>query len=441
MPHTVTSFSLFERVLNLFTRVRPGEGRVIGLMLINATLLMLAYYILKPVREALVLTEGGAEIRTYATGAQALLLMVFLPVYGAIFRMKRKAMMIQWVYALLALGLVGFFTLLTLGFQVGFEFYVFAGALGVLVTSQFWAFATDLFSVKAGQRLFAIIAFGISMGSLLGAQTAKLLFNWLGAGGLILLSAGLFILSLPLNRMARNAVPARARAVTTGESVTSGDLTGGLLLVLRDRYLMVLAGLVILLNLLTTTGEYVMFDYVVDASLALPEEQRQSMIAAFTGDLFSWITIISTSVQLLLVSRIIMALGVQTAVVVAPAVFSIAFIGMAVLPMLAVVKWGVVAIKSLDYSLLNTCRNALLLPASREAKYEAKTAIDTFFFRCGDLLAAGTVYLGVDKLGWDHGEFLTFNVVTALVMVAIAVKAGRGYARKVEQMQTSESPG
>ncbi len=99
----------YERVLSLFTQIRRGEGRAIAWLCLNATVIMLADYLLKPVREALILTEGGAALRTYATGAQAMLLIVVLPFYGMLFRMKEKSLLIQRVYFLLAIGLVIFF--------------------------------------------------------------------------------------------------------------------------------------------------------------------------------------------------------------------------------------------------------------------------------------------------------------------------------------------
>ena len=53
-----------------------------------------------------------------------------------------------------------------------------------------------------------------------------------------------------------------------------------------------------------------------------------------------------------------------------------------------------IADNSLDYSLGNTTKQALWLPTSREAKYKAKQAVDSFFVRAGDVLQAGVVYTG-----------------------------------------------
>ena len=40
----------------------------------------------------------------------------------------------------------------------------------------------------------------------------------------------------------------------------------------------------------------------------------------------------------------------------------------------------------------NTTRQALWLPTSREAKYRAKQAVDSFFVRMGDVVQAGLVH-------------------------------------------------
>jgi ATP:ADP antiporter, AAA family len=63
---------LLDRFLSLFTEVQHGEG--IGALLLGANIFLLlgAYYILKTVREALILSEGGAEIKAYSAAAQPL---------------------------------------------------------------------------------------------------------------------------------------------------------------------------------------------------------------------------------------------------------------------------------------------------------------------------------------------------------------------------------
>ena len=50
---------------------------------LNLFLVLTAYYMLKTIREALILTEGGAAVKTYSSAGQAVLLLVLVPAFGA----------------------------------------------------------------------------------------------------------------------------------------------------------------------------------------------------------------------------------------------------------------------------------------------------------------------------------------------------------------------
>src|SRR6186997_1598761 len=83
-----------ERALGLISDVHPGEAGRALLMLANIFLILVAYYIIKTVREPLILTTpvpeslqalgiaGPAEVKTYASAGQALLLMAYVPLYS-----------------------------------------------------------------------------------------------------------------------------------------------------------------------------------------------------------------------------------------------------------------------------------------------------------------------------------------------------------------------
>ena len=71
--------NLLDRTLRLFAPVRGGEGGTVLLMALNVFLLLTAYYIIKPVREALILAEWSAEAKIYSSAGQALLLLGVIP--------------------------------------------------------------------------------------------------------------------------------------------------------------------------------------------------------------------------------------------------------------------------------------------------------------------------------------------------------------------------
>ncbi|TFH47538.1 MAG: hypothetical protein E4H01_08125, partial [Lysobacterales bacterium] len=388
----------FERLLSLFTKVEAGEGRCIAVLCLQACSLMVAYYLIRPVREALILTEGSAELRSYAVGVQALLLIMIIPAYGLVVRRVATCRVFQYVNAFFALTLVIFFLLGQAGWRFGFLFFVWASIFGVMMVTQFWAFATDLFNVKCGQRLFGVIAVGVSGGAWIGSRLASAGFETFGPYGLMLASAAVLAGAIYLSEWARDCVPTASRSAQPGEEQGTGRAhgqavrwLGGFAVIARSRYLVGIAALVVLLNWIGSTGDYVLSKWLVEIARQEAPEAQAAFIGRFMGNYWSTITLVGLLVQLLLVSRIIHMAGLARALMVTPIAFLAGYLLIGVVPVFAMLESVLVVHKSLDYSLLNTTRCALMLPTSRDEKYQAKTAIDTLFFRVGDLLSTLSV--------------------------------------------------
>jgi len=113
------------------------------------------------------------------------------------------------------------------------------------------------------------------------------------------------------------------------------------------------------------------------------------------------------------------------------------YVMMAVMPSLSAMRWLKVADNSLDYSLGNTSKQALWLPTSREAKYKAKQAVDSFFVRMGDVLQAALVFAG-ERLALSVAAFARINIVLAGVWLGIVVLLNRQLRAKAAQTGRSE---
>jgi AAA family ATP:ADP antiporter len=97
-------------------------------------------------------------------------------------------------------------------------------------------------------------------------------------------------------------------------------------------------------------------------------------------------------------------------------------------PLLGLVRFGKTLENATDYSLQNTVRQALFLPTSREAKYKAKAAIDTFFMRFGDVLHAGVVAIGA-QFQLAFSGFAWINVGFVLVWIFAATKLSQQHQK------------
>jgi AAA family ATP:ADP antiporter len=428
--------SRFERLLCLFTKVQSGEGRCVAVLFLQAFTLMVAYYLIRPVREALILTQGGAELRSYAVGVQAALLIAIIPAYGILVRRVDSSRVFQYVNAFFAGNLVLLFLLGQGGCRLGFVFFVWASIFGVMTVTQFWAFATDLLNVSSGQRLFGIVAVGVSCGAWIGSRLSSAGIQTLGPYGLMLASAATLIGSIFVSQWARACVPTASRSVPTGDGRVvgreldrMGRWLGGFAVIGRSRYLVCIAAMVVLLNWITSTGEFVMSGWLVDIAHQEAPEAQAVFIGRFMGHYCSAISLVGLLIQLLLVSRIILTAGLARALMVTPLAFLAGYLLIGIVPVFALVQSVLVAQRSLDYSLFNTTRSALLLPTSREVKYQAKTTIDTFFYRLGDLLSTLSVF-AVSKL-FDHPrmQFIWVILVLSATMTLVAWLVGREYSR------------
>ena len=193
-----TRLTHMDRFLSRFTRLRPGEGRSVVAFFAYALLMMLSYYILKTIREPLLLTGTSAEIKSYAYAATAALLLLIVPLYGFAFRHAGKQQLTRYVTAFFLINLLLFYFAGRAGLDIGFAYYVWVGIFSVMITAQFWGFAADSYNVKSGQRLFPVIMVGATLGGLLAPSLTGVLFPVLGPWQLMIAAMILLSLTLPL---------------------------------------------------------------------------------------------------------------------------------------------------------------------------------------------------------------------------------------------------
>jgi ATP:ADP antiporter, AAA family len=144
--HNSKIHNVFERLLSIFAPVRKGEGFTSVLMMMNVFLLLTAYYIIKPVREALILGELGPEVKAYAGAAQALLFLFIVPVYSRIASRVSRVSLINGVTAFFISNLVLFYAMGQAQMQVGMVFFLWVGLFNLMLIAQFWAFANDVYT-------------------------------------------------------------------------------------------------------------------------------------------------------------------------------------------------------------------------------------------------------------------------------------------------------
>jgi AAA family ATP:ADP antiporter len=426
--------SWLDRTLRLFSDVRPGEAGTALLMLANIFVILICYSVIKTVREPLILLGGGAEVRAYAAAGQAVLLMGFVPFYGWFASRVDRVKLLVGVTLFFLVNIELFALAVAAGVPyVGVVFYIWVGIFSISLIAQFWSYANDIYGKDAGNRLFPIITIGMTAGPPLGSLLAARLFGQGVATQVIIqVSAALLLGSLVLYLVV-NARETR-RATAPPAALAAG---GGFALVLRSDYLRPIALLIILLNVVNTTGEYLRASLLTSHAAALkladPTFNEGAYIGAFAGNYQFWTNVMAFLLQAFVTSRLVKYQGLRGALLALPFValggytLAAAGVGLAVMSSIKNVE------NATDYSIMNTARQLLWLPTSREEKYKAKQAIDTFFVRGGDLLSAGIVFLGTAIIPLGVFGFAASNVVLTLVWIGVAMLILRRHRVLVEQ--------
>lgn len=424
--------SLIERGLGLVTEVRAGEGTTALLMGLNLFLLLAAYYVIKPVREALMLVDDqGAEYKSYMSAVIGVGLLFAVPAYTAFAKRVPRNRLVVTVTLFFASHLVLFY-FISLPYRdqlwLALLFYFWVGIFNMMVVAQLWAFANDLYTAEAGARIFPLIGVGASVGSLAGSiygiatRGSDVFEALLGAALMLVLVAALsqFVHRREIDRETKEAKPE--------PKPKSGGGGGAFELVFKTPYLRLIAIFTVLFTLVNTNGEFMIGTLVYEWGLGvetagmLPEGMdRTALIKAWFDEFYLWVNGAGVILQLFIVSRLVKYGGLKIAFFVLPVIALLDATVVAFLPMLAVLRYGKIAENSLDYSLNNTVRNMLWLPTTREMKYRAKQAIDTFFVRMGDVGSAGFVFIMANQLGLGIRAFAITNAVMIIGWLAVIV--------------------
>jgi AAA family ATP:ADP antiporter len=424
--------SPLDRVLRLAADVRAGEGLTAVLLSLNVFLILMAYYVLKPVREALILSEGTAARKTYLAVGQVFLLAAIVPLYGRLVKTMPRRRLINSVTGAFVACLLAFYIIGHAGGEEGVAFFLWIGIFNMMIVAQFWSFANDLYSTDQGERLFPIVGFGASLGAVLGARLAGRVIEHVGVFEVMLVGAALLVVELLLTNYIdrRESWRTRPRDAPAAPRDAAGS-PGAFGLVFRTRYLLLIGLMLMIYNTVNTTGEFLLGRtvqaYAAREVGALDGDAMARVIGGFYANFYATVNVAGLFLQIFVVSRVIRRWGVHIVVLALPVASLGAYGIIAFVPFLRAVFVAKVTENAMNYSIYNTVRAMLFLPCTTEEKYSAKQAIDSFFVRLGDVGAAALVFIGTVWLPLSTSVFAMVNGLLVLLWLVLAWQVGRGY--------------
>jgi len=413
--------------------LRSPEGMATLHFALRLFLILLAYYLMKPVREALILDDSTAffagnkaVLRSFALAGQASLLLILVPFYSNLIRRVHGDKLFHIVTLFLAGNILLFYFLGgTLGMDIGVAFFVWLGIFSVVQISQFWTMVSDYHCVERGKRLTSYIAIGGSLGAMIGAMIAKTLFLVLGTYGLMLIAVGMLVVAVIVPGTDASL---KKETFEDSESESFKHLLGGLRRVVSIPYLRWIACSVVLLNLINSTGEFILADFVT-------AEKKGAEIGEFYATFYLYVNIATLLLQAFVVRPMYRTIGVGGALISLAVINLGMYVSVLFFPILtwfAIVK---MADNSIDYSVANTTKQILFLPLDRYTRYEGMLAINTFFTRFGDLIQGGLVFLVISFLGMPTIFLVVINIVLCSFWMLVTMRVSNKFKHRSRQAE------
>ena len=312
--------SRLVKMLSLFAVVHAERGLSVLLLTLDGVLLLASYYFLKVIREPLILAApGGAETKSYATAFLAVLLIGVFYGYRALAQRVNRLRLITYTKFFCAACLVVFCILGHMGAKIGIPFYLWVGCYSLTILAQFWAFANDIYTPEQGKRVFAVIGVGSSLGALIGSQLARLaveaarsLQHDARPGGRAHACVSLIVRLVN----ARETVDAARKK----EAETPPGGKGGMSMIFSHRYLLLIAAIILMVNLINTNGEYIL-DRTLEAvkeARDYDEKEAKIWLGEFKATYFFWANLAGVLLQLFVASRVFKYLDVRGALYIYP---------------------------------------------------------------------------------------------------------------------------
>ena len=232
------------RWLAPIAELRAGEGGTALLMFLYSFLAMTSYNIVKPVTRSQFISSLGADNLPWVQFAAGMIIGVLMQGYTKAIAAVPRRWTIPVTQAGMIVLLVTFWVLFT---QVGAEwvsvgFYLYGLILGILLISQFWTLANDIYDPRQAKRLFGLIGGGASLGGATGAAITATLVQALGTTTMLLVSAAILgvCLVIVVTIVRTNERAGSRDAAKTGEEEGVGG--GEALALLRgSRHLQIIA--------------------------------------------------------------------------------------------------------------------------------------------------------------------------------------------------------
>ena len=415
------------KLLRVVSNIEGHEIKAVVGSFLFVIVLMSAYYILRPVRDAMASDWTDAEVSWLWT-LNFFISTAVVALYGVLVSRFRLRLLVPSIYGIFALTFLSFYALASTMADrtlVDKSFYVWVSVFSLFHISVFWSFMSDLFSKEQAGRLFGIIAAGASVGGLIGPSIPSFFSASLGTDNLMLLASAMLLVPIPiifyLQSLKSSDLHNESLAAQTPQIKIGGNPFAGFKLFFSNPYLLAI-GLFIFLY--TGISSFVYFE-LKNLLSDLSRAERTAVWAQM--DLA--VNVLSIAVGLFATGRIVGKFGMPVTIALIPVLICAGLIIVAISPFLGAVVALQVIRRAGNYAVTRPAREVLFTRVDREARFKAKPVIDIVAYRGGDMLMAWFFTGLTQGLGLGLAAVAAVGAGIAALWSIVGIYLGRWFER------------
>ena len=422
------------------SKIEASEAKAVFSSFLFVVVLMSAYYILRPVRDAMASDWSDAEVSWLWT-LNFFISTAVVAVYGIAVSRFRFRLLVPGMYAIFALTFVVFYLLASNSVDrtlIDKSFYVWVSVFSLFHISVFWSFMSDLFSKEQAGRLFSIIAAGASVGGLIGPSIPSFFSASLGTDNLMLLASLMLLIPIPiifyLQSLKTSELGNQELEIKNPPGSIGGNPFAGFKMFFSNPYLLAI-GLFIFLY--TGISSFVYFELKnLLSELSRPER------TAVWAQMDLAVNTLSIATGLFATSRIVTRFGMPTTIALVPVMICIGLLVLAVSPFLGAVVVLQVIRRAGNYAVTRPAREMLFTRVDRETRFKAKPVIDIVAYRGGDMLMAW-LFTGLTQgLGLGLAAVAVVGAGIAALWSLVGIYLGRWFEQdETESVDSAKETG
>lgn len=421
----------FSRLLLRSTNVQANEVKAAVLSFLFVFILMAAYYLLRPVRDAMASDWSDAEVSWLWT-LNFFISTAIVAIYGLIISHISFRKLVPSVYLFFALSFVLFYLMAGTSDNADLidkGFYLWVSVFALFHVSVFWSFMADTFNKDQAARLFSVIAAGASLGAIIGPLFSAVLVKSVGGQSLMLISAIMLLLPIPiifeLGTLKKSDLGNVNLSVDIQQTKIGGNPFGGFREFFTNPYLL---GIGVFIILYTGIGSFVYFEQknlLVDYSRA-----DRAAIYGIRDTIINTITFV---LAFFVTGRIVPKLGMPLALSLVPIIMIFGMLVLAFSPILIVAVGLWVTRSAGNYGLARPAREMLFTQVDRESRFKTKPVIDIVAYRGGDVIM-GWFFTGLTQgLGLGLAAVALVGAGIAAAWGAVGWQLGKHYEKSASK--------